>query len=115
MSKLTVHVLDMASGVSAHGMRLRLTRVEPFADLLIEKITAADGRCAPAVLEGEAFCAGKYRLVFELAEYFQKQEMVLEKPMFLSQAIIEFHVAPDQNYHIPLIVTPFSYSVYRGS
>jgi 5-hydroxyisourate hydrolase len=115
MSKLTVHVLDMASGNSAHGMRLSLIRIQPFEKRLAECFTAADGRCAPAVIEGDAFIPAKYRLVFELEEYFLKQGLISGQTAFMSQAIIEFQAHPNQNYHIPLVITPFSYSVYRGS
>ena len=115
MHKLTVHVLDMASGLSAEGIRLSLSRISPNHEQFTERSTAADGRCAPALLEGPALTAGKYRLVFELEDYFLKKGQLVSQPVFLPQAIIEFQVAPETSYHIPLVITPFSYSVYRGS
>ena len=114
MSKLTVHVLDMARGVSAAGMHITLSRPD-HPEWSVVMATGDDGRTVEPLLEGDAFPPGAYRLVFHLADYFRAAGVPQQDPPMLARAIIEFHAAPAQSYHIPLVCTPFSYSVYRGS
>ena len=76
----------------------------------------ADGRAARPLVEGDAFRIGRYRLVFEVAAYFRARGMTLPDPPFLDRVPIEFAIADaDANYHVPLLVSPWAYSTYRGS
>ena len=112
MSGLTTHVLDTMHGCPAAGMTIRLTRG---GALLFEGATNEDGRC-PGLLDGEALTAGAYRLAFGVADYFRRRGVALPDPPFLDQVAIDFGVAaPDGHYHVPLLVSPYSYSTYRGS
>jgi 5-hydroxyisourate hydrolase len=118
MGKLTTHVLDTASGVPARGMRLQLLQVqEAVPRVLCDTLTNADGRCAAPLLEAAALLPGRYVLRFFVAEYF-RAAMPLQsaQPPFLDVVDIAFGIADAaQNYHVPLLVTPWSYSTYRGS
>jgi 5-hydroxyisourate hydrolase len=117
MSKLTTHVLDTASGLPASGMRLQLLRADdlalpPLADLR----TNADGRCDAPLLQGASFIVGRYILRFFVAEYFRAAGARLDEPPFLDLVEIAFGIADaTKHYHVPLLVTPWSYSTYRGS
>jgi 5-hydroxyisourate hydrolase len=116
---LTTHVLDMARGHTAAGMAVELWRLEPVGagrTLLATARTNADGRTqAPLVAEGR-LTAGVYELVFAVGDYFAAQGMARAAPPFLDQVPIRFGVAdPDAHYHVPLLVTPWAYSTYRGS
>jgi len=112
MTGLTTHVLDTMHGCPAAGMSVRLTRG---ATLLYEGTTDAGGRC-PGLLGEEALAAGAYRLEFGVAAYFRARGVALPEPPFIDVVAIDFGVAePDGHYHVPLLVSPFSYSTYRGS
>jgi 5-hydroxyisourate hydrolase len=116
MGRLTTHVLDTATGRPAAGVRLRLLRLAAAAELLLATETNADGRCDRPLLEGENFKAGEYQLEFEIAEYFRAQGVTLPEPPFVSTVILRFGIAnPAGHYHVPLLVSPWSYSTYRGS
>jgi 5-hydroxyisourate hydrolase len=109
MSGLSTHVLDTAHGRPAAGVSVRLTR---HGMLLYEGHTNADGRCPglPSVQSGQ------YRLEFAVAAYFTGQGLSLPDPPFLDLVAIDFGVAEDAgHYHVPLLVSPFGYSTYRGS
>jgi 5-hydroxyisourate hydrolase len=117
MSKLTTHVLDVAAGIPAAGMRVELhdAGANP-PRLLAERRTNEQGRCDPPLLEGEALRTGRYRLTFHAAEYFRSRGLQLPEPPFIDVVVIAFGVAsPEQHYHVPLLVSPWSYSTYRGS
>jgi 5-hydroxyisourate hydrolase len=78
--------------------------------------TNADGRCAAPLLEGADFRAGRYSLTFHVAAYFRSVGLALAEPPFLDEVVIAFGIADaGQNYHVPLLVSPWSYSTYRGS
>jgi 5-hydroxyisourate hydrolase len=111
MSGLTTHVLDTAHGRPAAGVAVRLLRD---GRELTRAVTNADGRCdAPLLAELEA---GAYRLEFEVGPYFRRQGLALPDPAFLETVAIEFGIAePAAHYHVPLLVSPFAYSTYRGS
>ena len=117
MAKLTTHVLNLAAGIPAAGMRIELHRVNGDSRALATSvITNSDGRAPSALLEGDAFCAGRYSLTFHVAAYFRSLGIALAAPVFLDEVVIAFGVAePEQNYHVPLLVSPWSYSTYRGS
>jgi 5-hydroxyisourate hydrolase len=117
MGRLTTHVLDTAQGKPGAGIRLTLHRNigERYA-LVGDAVTNADGRCDTPLLEGAAFTKGRYRLVFSCGEYFTAQGIALPDPPFVDDVVLEFGVAdPSLHYHVPLLVSPWSYSTYRGS
>jgi 5-hydroxyisourate hydrolase len=120
MGKLTTHVLDTASGRPAAGIPVRVAMrgIPPESGLRVlgETVTNADGRCDAPLLEGEAFRAGLYELIFQVRDYFAGQGIALPDPPFLDEIVLRFGVAePERHYHVPLLVSPWSYSTYRGS
>ncbi|MBD2256862.1 hydroxyisourate hydrolase [Pseudanabaena sp. FACHB-2040] len=119
MGKLTTHVLDTASGKPAAGMRLTLWAVNSSADIktALKTIeTNSDGRTDEPLLTGNELRVGIYELVFEVAPYFASYSTHLSNPPFLDQVPIRFSVSdPLGSYHVPLLVSPWSYSTYRGS
>jgi 5-hydroxyisourate hydrolase len=115
MGRLTTHVLDIAAGIPAQGMRIEVQRLAPPA-ALGSAVTGSDGRCAKALLEGDAFARGQYELAFHVAAYFRARGASLPDPPFLDVVVIRFGIAdPAAHYHVPLLVSPWSYSTYRGS
>ena len=117
MGKLSTHVLDTAHGRPGAGVKVELFAIhEGQRSLLKTELTNADGRCGAPLLDGEALRVGEYELVFHAGDYFAAQGVVLPSPRFLDRITIAFGVADSsQNYHVPLVVTPWSYSTYRGS
>ncbi len=117
MGRLTTHVLDTASGVPAAGMKIDLSILEGGHWKLLKTVhTDAGGRSEAPLLEGEKFINGEYKLVFHVADYFRARGAVLAEPPFLNRVPLRFGIAdPDQHYHVPLLVSPWSYSTYRGS
>jgi 5-hydroxyisourate hydrolase len=117
MGNLTTHVLDTARGQPGAGVRVTLYRDLGDAHALIgDCVTNADGRCDEPLLEGEAFTQGRYRLLFEVGEYFSKAGYALPEPPFVDTVVIDFGIADaTAHYHVPLLVSPWSYSTYRGS
>ena len=114
--RLTTHVLDTANGCPASGLAISLYRFEGETRQLIKKITTnSDGRCDSPLLEGEAFQTGEYELVFEVGDYLKHQGTVLPEPSFLNLVPIRFGMAEQAHYHVPLLVSPYGYSTYRGS
>jgi 5-hydroxyisourate hydrolase len=115
MSKLSTHVLDISSGRPAQGLRLQLLDDDAGA-LLAEAITNADGRCDAPLLQGAAWRTGRYRLRFHVGDYYRGQGLELPQPPFLEVVDLAFGIADaTQSYHVPLLVSPWSYSTYRGS
>lgn len=117
MGKLSTHVLDTMHGMPAQGVAIELHFINGAQrTCLVQTQTNVDGRCTEPLLQGPAFAPGKYELVFLIGDYFAKKGVTLPEPPFLDQVSIHFNVAdPQQNYHVPLVVTPWSYSTYRGS
>ena len=117
MGKLTTHVLDTANGCPAAGMAVRLYRLDGGAPVLIGQITLNhDGRADHPLLDGAAFAAGRYRLVFGVAAYFRARGTTLDEPPFLDEVPLDFGIASaGSHYHVPLLASPFAYSTYRGS
>lgn len=114
---LTTHVLDTASGRPAPDLRLQLFRLDPAVgerSLLKEVRTNADGRTdAPLLDELEV---GVYELVFDVGEYFAERGDEVPEPSFLGHVPVRFGVAdPSAHYHVPLLVSPWAYTTYRGS
>jgi len=116
IGKLTTHVLDTAHGCPAAGIAVTLTRLDPDEEALLSIRLDADGRAAAPLLEGDALRPGRYRLTFATAEYFRAKGTTLATPPFLDLVPIEFAIADaGAHYHVPLLVSPWSYSTYRGS
>jgi 5-hydroxyisourate hydrolase len=117
MGSVTTHVLNLMSGQPAAGMTIELAAVEGgMRRPVVKTTTNRNGRCEGALLEGERFVAGVWQLEFHVAEYFTAQGVPLADPPFLDVVIVRFSVAkPGEHHHIPLLVTPWSYSTYRGS
>ena len=116
MTKLTTHVLDVYSGKPGKGIKVDLYYVENNKkEKLNSVILNNDGRTDKALIEGENFKEGKYELVFFVGDYFKKITETSKIP-FLDDVIIKFGVSnATQHYHVPLLVSPWSYSTYRGS
>ena len=115
--KLSTHVLDTAHGRPAAGLTVDLVRIEADgAERLVKTVvTNADGRTLEPLLAGTALVAGAYRLVFHVAEYFASAGHA-DAGVFLRIVPVEFVIADaTANYHVPLLVSPWSYSTYRGS
>lgn len=113
MSKLTVHVLDMATGQSAEKMRISLET--PSGKTYLDYLTGIDGRTPQPLLEGDALSPGLYRMTFFLSEYYKAKGIGEHEDAFMDKIFLEFRVNEGENYHLPLVITPWSYSVYRGS
>lgn len=115
--KLTTHVLDTANGCPAQGMQIELwTIVDGQPKMLRNVWTNADGRTEQPLLNGEELQVGIYELVFYVGEYFSKKAPGQSRTPFLEQVPVRFGVADaNAGYHVPLLVSPWSYSTYRGS
>lgn len=117
--KLTTHVLDTAQGRPAAGMEIELWGLSQSGERTLVKNahTNGDGRIDDgALIEGEEFTAGTYELIFMVGDYFAGQEVTTSNPPFLDRVPVRFTVAAtDAHYHVPLLVSPWAYSTYRGS
>jgi 5-hydroxyisourate hydrolase len=114
--RLTTHVLDTASGRPAAGLKIALYRVSGNSHRKIkEAVTNADGRCDEPLLEGEAFQTGEYELVFSAGDYLRAAKVKLPELPFLDQIPIRFGMEEEKHYHVPLLLSPYGYSTYRGS
>ncbi|MXS18902.1 hydroxyisourate hydrolase [Pseudomonas oryzihabitans] len=114
---LTTHVLDTTSGRPGADIAVRLYRLEGAArQALGEMRTNADGRSDTPLLLGEHFTAGVYELEFDVGDYYRRRDVALEEPAFLDTVVLRFGLADEgAHYHVPLLVSPYSYSTYRGS
>ena len=118
MGRLSTHVLDTANGRPAAGMKVELFRLEASGSRsLVKSVTTnTDGRTDAPLLVDAACVAGTYELVFDTASYFRAIGTNLTDPPFLDQIPLRFSIAdPAGHYHVPLLVSPWSYSTYRGS
>jgi 5-hydroxyisourate hydrolase len=117
MGKLSTHVLDIAHGKPAAGVLVELYLVEATQRTLVRSaVTNKDGRCDAPLLEGNEMQAGQYELMFGAGDYFAGQGLALPEPRFIDRVIVAFGIAdPSQNFHVPLVVSPWAYSTYRGS
>ncbi|MEO6035399.1 MAG: hydroxyisourate hydrolase [Verrucomicrobiota bacterium] len=115
--KLTTHVLDTANGCPASGMQIELWSLAHNARSLIKKIRAnQDGRTDQPLLSVEEFKTGQYEIIFHVGEYFSGENGSTPNLAFLDQVPVRFGIADsDASYHVPLLVSPWSYSTYRGS
>lgn len=117
MGKLTTHVLDTARGLPGSGIEVRLFRDGAKGyELVAQAMTNSDGRCDAPLLEGNALLAGRYRLCFAAGAYFRRGGVALADPPFIDEITLDFGIADTAaHYHVPLLVSPWSYSTYRGS
>lgn len=118
MGRLTTHVLDTSTGRPAAGMSLSLWSVEADGGrrLLKEDRTNADGRVDAPLLEGEAFAVGHYELLFRAGAYFWTAGVELPDPAFLDEIPLRFGISDASGHvHVPLLVSPYGYTTYRGS
>ena len=116
MTKLTTHVLDVYSGKPGKGISVELYYLDNSER---KKITSVklnnDGRADSPLIDGKNFTKGKYELVFHIGDYFKNKSLVNDVP-FLDDVVVRFGISdPSQHYHVPLLVSPWSYSTYRGS
>ena len=115
MTKLTTHCLDTFSGKPAKGVKVDIYFITDKREKLNSIVLNNDGRAEEPLLEGNSFKEGQYELVFFVGDYF-KRITDLPKTPFLNEIIIKFGVSNSkEHYHVPLLVTPWSYSTYRGS
>ena len=113
---LTTHVLDTARGCPAEGLKIALYRLNGEArELLATLITNADGRTDRQILPAEGFATGTYELVFHAGAYLDAAGTHPEDPRFLDVIPIRFGMSEEAHYHVPLLLSPFGYSTYRGS
>ncbi|HEX2257996.1 MAG TPA: hydroxyisourate hydrolase [Afifellaceae bacterium] len=117
MGRLTTHVLDVARGRPAAGLAVTLYAADGERRELTTAMTNSDGRCGSPLLEGGALKTGIYEMVFDTGAYFDRLGgLDLPEPKFLDEVVIRFGIAdPEQHYHVPLLLSPFGYSTYRGS
>jgi len=117
MGFLTTHVLDTAQGVPGSNMSVSLYRItDGKRQLISQQITNSDGRCDGPLLKDEAFTVGVYELEFGVEAYFTQTGVAQPNPAFLSDVTLRFGIAEaGDHYHVPLLVSPYSYSTYRGS
>jgi 5-hydroxyisourate hydrolase len=116
MGQLTTHVLDISAGLPAAGLRIEAhSWLDESPTLIATAATGSDGRLAKPLVAGADFRAGRYTLTFYVASYFRARGVILPDPAFIEEAVIRIGIAhPDQHYHVPLLISPWSYSVYRG-
>lgn len=115
--RLTTHVLDTASGQPAAGLRIDLRRIDAGGPAPLRTVrTNADGRCDGPLLQGDALAAGEYELLFHVGDYWRDRGHALPEPAFLEVVPVRFGIADAfGHYHVPLLVSPYGYSTYRGS
>ena len=114
MGKLTTHILDTSMGTPAQGVEIKLYKRNGSSLKLINSAkTNEDGRCNEPLLSGDLFEEGCYEIEFNIGHYYATKE--IDCP-FLKDVVIRFYISnSDENYHVPLLISPFSYSTYRGS
>ena len=114
MGKLTTHILDTSMGTPAQGVEIKLyKRNDSSLKLINSAKTNEDGRCNVPLLSGDLFEEGCYEIEFNIGHYYATKE--IDCP-FLKDVVIRFYISnSDENYHVPLLISPFSYSTYRGS
>lgn len=115
MGRLTTHVLDTARGTPGNGIKVELFDVDGERRLVKAVTTNADGRTDEPLLDGSSFRTGQWELVFHVGAYFAAIGDDAPQPRFLDAVPIRFGIATDAHYHVPLLVSPWSYSTYRGS
>ncbi len=113
---LTTHVLDTARGCPGAGIGVALLRLEGDRRREIARaVTNADGRTDAPILGKDAFTPGVYELVFECGAYLRAAGLQVQAPLFLDAVPIRFGMSEAAHYHVPLLLSPYGYSTYRGS
>jgi 5-hydroxyisourate hydrolase len=118
LAGVTTHVLDVTSGRPAAGVRLELYELTGGFErkLIADVVTNADGRTDKPLIGADQARAGHFELIFHAGDYFRHRRAELADPPFLDIIPVRFGIAdPQAHYHVPLIVSPWSYSTYRGS
>lgn len=119
MSGLTTHILDLTHGQPASKVKIELYFSETAQgewQLLKTAVTNSDGRLDHPFLSEKEIQIGNYELVFHIGDYFRKKEIKLPDPPFLDKIPVRFGISnPESHYHVPLLVSPWGYQVYRGS
>jgi len=117
MGRLTTHVLDAAHGCPGSAIKVELYRVEGERLVRIAStVTNSDGRCDGPLLQGDDYRSGVYQLQFHAGDYYRARGTALPDPAFLDVVVLRFGIdAGQEHYHVPLLISPYSYSTYRGS
>jgi 5-hydroxyisourate hydrolase len=115
MKRLTTHVLDTANGVPGAGIKVELFAIGSERCLIKSTLTNTDGRTDEPLLDETAFEQGVWELDFHVAEYFRTRSGTRDQTPFLDRVTLRFGIGTDGHYHVPLLVSPWSYSTYRGS
>ena len=117
MGHLSTHVLDTAHGCPAAGMHVTLQRMDAAGPVTLTALVLnADGRADGPLLDAITMAAGRYRLLFAVAPYFRARGVTLPEPPFIDVVQVDFGIADAAgHYHVPLLVSPWAYSTYRGS
>ncbi len=117
MGHLSTHVLDTAHGCPAAGMAVVLQRLDAAGPVTLKSLVLNhDGRADGPLLDAASMAVGRYRLSFEVAPYFRARGLTLPEPPFIDVVHLDFGIADAAgHYHVPLLVSPWAYSTYRGS
>jgi hydroxyisourate hydrolase len=115
MGRLTTHVLDTARGRPGAGVQVKLFSLERGRHLVASAVTNADGRTDAPLLDAGTFREGSYEIEFAVGRYFADSGLEQGQPPFLGDVVVRCALQAGQNYHVPLLVSPWSYSTYRGS
>jgi 5-hydroxyisourate hydrolase len=119
MSGVTTHILDLTHGRPAAGVTIELYFLETplgHRQLLKTAVTNSDGRLDQPLLLGKEMKTGTYELIFHIGDYFRSKNLELPEPAFLDQVPVRFGVSnAESHYHVPLLISPYGYQIYRGS
>ena len=115
MGQLTTHILDTANGKPAANVNIRLYATGATRKLLSSTVSNRDGRTAAPLLAGDAMQSAEYELEFDIGPYFAALALPAPRRRFSNTVVIRCKLQAEQNYHVPLLVSPWSYSTYRGS
>lgn len=115
MGYVTTHVLDTARGRPGSGISVSLYRITDQRELVKTMLTNTEGRTDQPVLSEDEFTKGTFELVFNVEDYFSNSPLMQAEPPFLDEIPLRFTISTDDHYHVPLLVSPWSYSTYRGS
>lgn len=115
MGRLSTHILDTANGKPAANINIRLYAIDDEKVLLAAFVSNPDGRTDQPLRSDDSIRTGTYELEFDVGDYFAGLGTKTSSPAFLNTVVLRFSVDAEQSYHVPLLVSPWSYSTYRGS